>query len=45
MTRNTHQSPEVCRDCGGPLVRAFDASANYDRCRRCGHVFPNGGRA
>jgi membrane protease subunit (stomatin/prohibitin family) len=30
----------ACTDCGGPLVPAFATTANYERCRRCGHVFP-----
>lgn len=42
--------PTRCRDCGGPLVEAFGPSdpaplaprySQYDRCRRCGHVFPH----
>lgn len=29
-----------CPDCGGPLAQAFPTTTAYDRCRRCGHVFP-----
>jgi hypothetical protein len=39
MSQTTTTAPGACRDCGGPLVQAFDTSGSYDRCRRCGHVF------
>jgi hypothetical protein len=25
-------------ECGGNLTQAFDTTANYDRCRKCGKV-------
>jgi hypothetical protein len=40
-TMNTPTSaPARCRDCDGPLVQAFSTTRAYDRCQRCGHVFP-----
>jgi ribosomal protein S27E len=29
-----------CKDCGGRLTQAFGTTKAYDRCTRCGHVFP-----
>lgn len=39
QTATTHT--RTCRDCGGPMTRAFPTTGNYIRCRRCGHIFPS----
>ncbi len=40
VTATTTTTQQACADCGGPVRQAFDTTAGYVSCRRCGHVFP-----